>query len=96
MARALLAEGQTIRALTRDLARAETLIADGARVVVGDMTDPLQMKRAFQGVGTAFLMGTPYAGGPETEWQQLETCIEAAQNADPRESRRLLLGAACE
>ena len=81
VARALLAEGQTVRALTRDLARAETLIADGARVVVGDMTDPLQMKRAFQGVGTAFLMGTPYAGGPEAEWQQLETCIKAAQAA---------------
>ena len=81
MARALLAEGQTIRALTRDLARAETLIADGARVIVGDMTDPQQMKRAFQGVGTAFLMGTPYTGGPEAEWQQLQTCIKAAQAA---------------
>ncbi len=82
VARALLAAGKTVRALTRDFARAETLIEAGARVVVGDMTDPQQMKRAFQGVDAAFLMGTPYAAGPEAERQQLATCIEAAQAAN--------------
>ncbi len=82
VARALLAAGQTVRALTRDFARAEALINAGARVVVGDMTDPQQMKRAFQGADTAFLVGTPYAAGPEAERQQLETCIEAARAAN--------------
>lgn len=81
VARALLAEGLTVRALTRDLARAEPLMNAGARVVVGDMTDPQAMKRAFQNVTSAFLMGTPYAAGPEGEWQQLQTCIDAAQAA---------------
>lgn len=81
VARALLAAGQTVRALTRDFARAETLVDAGARVIVGDMTDSDAMKRAFQGVEFAFLMGTPYAAGPEAEWQQLTTCIDAAQSA---------------
>ena len=81
VARALLAAGQTVRALTRDFARAESLIEAGAQVVVGDMTDLASMQRAFQGVEFAFLMGTPYAEGPETEWQQLQTCIDAAQHA---------------
>lgn len=81
VARALLAEGQTVRALTRDLARAEPLVNAGARVVMGDMTDSQAMKRAFQGVTNAFLVGTPYAAGPEAEWEQLQTCIHVAQAA---------------
>lgn len=81
VARALLAAGRTVRALTRDFARAETLIEAGARVVVGDMVDAEQVKRAFQGVDSAFLMGTPYADGPEAEWRQLTTCIDAAHAA---------------
>ncbi len=81
VARALLTAGQTVRALTRDFARAEALIEVGARVVVGDMTDPQQMERACRGVDSLFLMGTPYANGPEAEWQQLQTCIDAARTA---------------
>lgn len=81
VARALLAAGQTVRALTRDFARAETLVDAGARVIVGDMTDPESMRRAFQGVECSFLMGTPYANGPEAEWQQLKTSLDAAQSA---------------
>lgn len=81
VARALLAAGQTVRTLTRDFARAETLVDAGAQVIVGDMTDPESMKRAFQSAESAFLMGTPYANGPEAEWQQLTTCIDAAQSA---------------
>ena len=84
VARALLAEGQTVRALTRDFARAEPLIEAGAQVVVGDMTDPQAMRRAFQGVHAAFLMGTPYAAGPEAEWQQLQTTIDAARDTGVR------------
>lgn len=80
VARALLAAGQTVRALTRDFARAESLVDAGAQVVVGDMTDPQAMRRAFKGIHAAFLMGTPYAAGPEAEWQQLQTCIDAAQD----------------
>lgn len=81
VARALLAAGRTVRALTRDFARAETLVNAGARVIAGDMTDPQQMERACRGVESVFLMGTPYAGGPEAEWQQLKTCIDAARKA---------------
>lgn len=81
VARALLAADRTVRALTRDFARAETLIEAGARVVVGDMTDSQQMKRACQGVDCVFLIGTPYADGSEAEWQQLQTSLEAAHTA---------------
>ena len=81
VARALLAAGRTVRALTRDFARAETLINAGAQVVVGDMTDAEQMKRACRGVDSLFLMGTPYANGPEAERQQLQSSIDAARSA---------------
>ena len=87
VARALLAAGHTVRALTRDFARAETLIEAGAQVVVGDMTAHQEMRRACQGVDSLFLMGTPYAAsptqpaGPETEWLQLQTSIDAAREA---------------
>ena len=84
VARALLAAGRTVRALTRDFARAETLIEAGARVVVGDLTVSEQMKRACQGVDCVFLVGTPYADGPEAEWQQLKTCIDEARDAKVR------------
>ena len=84
VARALLSAGMTVRALTRDFARAETLTNAGARVIVGDMTDSKQMKRACQGVDCVFLVGTPYTSGPEAEWQQLKTSIEAAQDAGVR------------
>ena len=80
VARALLAAGQTVRVLARDFPRAESLVDAGARVVVGDMTDRQQMERACRGAESVFLMGTPYAAGPEAEWQQLKTCIDAAQN----------------
>lgn len=87
VARALLEAGRTVRALTRDFGRAESLIEAGAQVVVGDMTEPQEMQRALRGVDSLFLMGTPYAAtatqpaGPETEWQQLQTSIDAAQAA---------------
>ena len=84
VARALLTAGMTVRALTRDFARAETLVDAGARVVVGDMTALQQMERACRGVESVFLMGTPYADGPEAEWQQLQTCLDAALSAGVR------------
>ena len=84
VARALLNSGMTVRALTRDFARAETLVDAGARVVVGDMTALQQMERACRGVESVFLMGTPYADGPEAEWQQLQTCLDAALSAGVR------------
>lgn len=84
VSRALLTAGMTVRALTRDFARAETLVDAGARVVVGDMTALQQMERACRGVESVFLMGTPYADGPEAEWQQLQTCLDAALSAGVR------------
>jgi uncharacterized protein YbjT (DUF2867 family) len=48
-ARALLAKGQPVRAMTRDPARAADLARAGAEVVVGDLTDAASLERACQG-----------------------------------------------
>jgi uncharacterized protein YbjT (DUF2867 family) len=51
----LLAAGQTVRAMVhRDDARAEALRASGAQVVVGDLTNPVDVATALDGVARVF------------------------------------------
>ena len=51
----LLASGQTVRAMVhRDDARAEALRESGAQVVVGDLTNPVDVATALDGVTRAF------------------------------------------
>ena len=51
---ALLKEGQRVRALVRDAARAAELSQAGAEVLTGDLTDPDSLERACQGVLRVF------------------------------------------
>jgi len=52
---ALLRRGEPVRALTRDLAQARTLLGEGAEIVAGDLTDPSSLGRALRGVERAYL-----------------------------------------
>ena len=57
--------GQHVRATVRDRARADRLTRAGADVVLVDVTDPTQRRRALQGVDTLILSAnaaTPRAG----------------------------------
>src|SRR5690625_721577 len=50
----LLAQGERVRALTRDPSRAA--LPTGAEVVAGDLTDPASLRPAFAGVRAAHLI----------------------------------------
>lgn len=52
----LLARGATVRALTRDAARADGLQAQGAEAAIGDFDDADALRRALQGVTHLFLL----------------------------------------
>lgn len=73
----LLARGATVRALTRDAARAGGLRAQGAETAVGDFDDADALRRALQGVSHLFLLSpiTP------TLAQQQIAVIDAAAAA---------------
>ena len=55
-ARALLAEGEQVRALVRDRARASHWSDQGVELRTGDLTDAAALSAALEGVEAAFLM----------------------------------------
>lgn len=82
--RALLREGRSVRALTRDPASTtgQALAAQGVEVVKGDFNDPASLDAAMAGVGGVFSvqMGS-HPGDPETEIVTGRALIEAAHRA---------------
>ncbi|MCC7383218.1 MAG: NmrA/HSCARG family protein [Deltaproteobacteria bacterium] len=72
VARALLARGHRVRALTRSITApaAVRLRHLGATLVRGSLTDPASLERAMAGVRAVFAMTTPLARGSDTEVQQ--------------------------
>ena len=83
-ARALLARGVTVRALTRDpsSAAAQHLAADGATVVKADTADPASLRAAFAGVDGVFAMTTvPRSGRYEGETEDGRALADAARDA---------------
>ncbi len=69
VARALLAAGQPVRAMSRhaDSAAARRLATAGASVVQGDFDDAASLARAVSGVSAVFSVQTPYEAGTEQE-----------------------------
>lgn len=65
VARALLARGDTVVALVRDVARARPLVPPGAGLTPGDVTDAASLRAALEGADVVFHA----AGIPET-WQR--------------------------
>jgi uncharacterized protein YbjT (DUF2867 family) len=85
VARALLARGHRVVALTRrpDSPAAAALAAAGARIAAGDLRSPDTLAAALRGSDTLYAMGTPY--GPETsveaETREGIALLDAAREA---------------
>jgi uncharacterized protein YbjT (DUF2867 family) len=82
-ARALLASGHRVRALTRKpkSPAALKLGASGAAIVVGDFRDPASLERACRGADALYAMGTPFEAGTEDEARQGKALVDAAEAA---------------
>ena len=70
--------GAPARALARNPDKAEVLAATGVDVAIGDMTDPVAMAAALEGVERVFLMSPPHPAQHEMEG----AVIDAAGKAD--------------
>jgi uncharacterized protein YbjT (DUF2867 family) len=86
VARHLLADGWSVRALTRHPAGApaRALAAAGAAVVRGDMGDLASLRPAFAGAQGVYSVQNPFLGGPEAEVRQGTTVADAAKEAGVR------------
>lgn len=86
VARALLADGWRVRALTRDAgsAKARELAAIGADVVQADMADPASLGRAFAGAHGVYSVQNPMISGLEAEVRQGRNVGDAASRAGVR------------
>lgn len=76
----LLARGATVRAFTRQAARAEGLRAQGVEAAIGDFDDTAALRQALQGVSHLFLLSpiTPALAAQQT------AVIDAAARAGVR------------
>ncbi|MCA1407260.1 NmrA/HSCARG family protein [Ensifer sp. IC3342] len=83
VARALLARGHGVKALTRkpESDAARQLASAGADVVAGDLGDAVSIIKAAGGVDTMFLMGNSYEAGTEEETRQGIIAADAAKAA---------------
>lgn len=83
VARALLADGHKVRALSRrlDSPRAKALTEKGIELVEGDFDNTASLDKAISGVDAVFVMGTPFGGGIETEIRQASAVVDAAKKA---------------
>ena len=77
-ARALLAAGQRVRALTRRPAAAAALAELGAEVVYADFRDRASLDAALDGVDTLFAVTTPFESSVAAEVEDGITMIDAA------------------
>ncbi|TDV51947.1 NmrA/HSCARG family protein [Actinophytocola oryzae] len=77
-ARALLAAGQRVRALTRRPAAATQLAASGADVVYADFRDRSSVEAALKDVDTLFAVTTPFGSSVEQEVEDGATLVSAA------------------
>jgi uncharacterized protein YbjT (DUF2867 family) len=86
VARSLLKRGQTVRAFTREPAKAQTLRTLGAEVVAGDLRTGEGLAEALRGVDGFFLVTTPFERGEdapdfERERHQGRSALHAAKAA---------------
>jgi len=84
--RALLREGRSVRAVTRqpDRPKARALAAAGAAVVVADMEDPHSLDRAFAGAAGVFSVQSFMTSGRDGEVRQGRNVGDAARRARVR------------
>lgn len=84
VARALLANGFGVRALTRDAEKpaARELATLGAEIVVGDYDDPVSLRKAADGVYGVFSVQNFIPAGVDVEIEHGRALAEAAKEAD--------------
>lgn len=80
---ALLERGLRVRALVRDpgSAGAKALAARGVELARGDFDHPATLTEAARGAGAAFILSTPFTGGPEIETRQGIAAVDAVRAA---------------
>lgn len=81
VAQSLLRQGQKIRVLTRNPAKAAPLARAGADIVTGDLTDTTSLENALNGVHGVFAMSTPFEAGMDAEIRQGTMLADAAKRA---------------
>ncbi len=85
VARALLARGHRVVALTRtpEGAAARALATAGARIAAGGFRQPDALAAALRGVDTLYAMGTPYGAGTSVDEETRDgiALIDAAREA---------------
>jgi uncharacterized protein YbjT (DUF2867 family) len=81
--KALLKQGQRVRALTRNPAsrKAKRLQQRGVEVIAGDYADRDSLVRAARGVDALFAMATPYERGMKEEIAHGIALVDAAKEA---------------
>ncbi|WP_415975007.1 NmrA family NAD(P)-binding protein [Rhodococcus sp. 077-4] len=80
---ALLAQGQSVRAVVRRRsARADRLRQRGAEIVVADITDRESTAAALRNSAGAFVMTTPFEDGPAAESAQGAALVDAVVSAE--------------
>jgi uncharacterized protein YbjT (DUF2867 family) len=86
VARALLADGWRVLAMTRDpeSGKARALAAAGAEVVKADMDDPASLDAAFAGAHGVYSVQNPMISGLEGEVRQGRNVGDAARRAGVR------------
>lgn len=86
VARRLLSTGWQVRALTRSPAgaAAQTLAAEGAEIVQGDLDDPTSIGRALEGAHGIFSVQDYWEHGHDGEVRQGKALAEAAKAAGTR------------
>jgi uncharacterized protein YbjT (DUF2867 family) len=83
IARGLLRDGHSVRALTRNSGSpaALALAAIGVAIVEGDLNAPASLVDAVEGVSTVVLVSTPYEEGCDAEIRQGIALVDAATRA---------------
>ena len=81
VARALIANGQKVRVMTRHPEKAAALAKAGAEVVQGDLTNQAVLQMALRGVHGVFAMSTPFEAGMDAEVRQGIMLADAAKQA---------------
>lgn len=84
VARALLASGHKVRALTRNpnSPRASQLAEQGVQLIRGNFDDTESLGKALQGIDSFYLMGSPQEVGVEGETKQGIELADAAKAAN--------------
>jgi len=82
VAKSLLKQGESVRAVSRSIEKLKELGEQGAQVITGDLSDPNSLNTVLKGIKRAYLVTTPFEAGMEMEVKQGINFIDEAKKAD--------------